>query len=298
MSASSPSPSLAPAQARTQPGWDAHVHVFEAGAPVRAGHYQPVHRPLAEIEASAAAHGIGHLVLVQPSVYGSDHAVLLRALEGAAGRHRGIAVVEPSVDEAELDRLAAAGVRGIRFNLVSPAGHAGDPAASLRALAPRMRARGWHVQWYVAPHWLPALARWQRETGLVFVLDHLAGLGTGVPGTPGALVPGAPSDGPGPGPDDPAWAAARDLADQGAWLKLSGWYRLGAAAPYDALHPAIVRLAGWFGPRLVWGSDWPHTSFAPDALPGYGSLLQPVRAALGEAALQQILEDNPQRLYG
>ena len=61
-------------------GWDCHVHVFDAAAPVRPGHYRPDHHPLEEIEALALAHGIGHLVLVQPSVYGSDHAVLLRAL--------------------------------------------------------------------------------------------------------------------------------------------------------------------------------------------------------------------------
>jgi len=274
-------------------GWDAHVHVFEAAAPVRPGHYQPGHRPLAEIEARAAAHGMGHLVVVQPSVYGADHTVLLRALAGAEGRHRGVAVVEPSVDEAMLDRLAAAGVRGVRFNLVSPAGHAGDPGASLRALAPRLRARGWHVQWYVAPRWLPALAAWQRETGLVFVLDHLAGLGANW----AAAAPSRPAGRPGHGVDDPAWAAARALADQGAWLKLSGWYRLGAAAPYQALQASIVRLAGWFGPRLLWGSDWPHTSLAQDAQPSYDSLLQPVRDALGEALLRQAIQDSPPLLY-
>ena len=55
---------------------------------MRPGHYVPAHRPLAEIEVQARRHGIGHLVLVQPSVYGTDNTVMLRALEAAPGRHR------------------------------------------------------------------------------------------------------------------------------------------------------------------------------------------------------------------
>lgn len=263
-------------------GWDAHVHVFDADAPARPGHYRPVTRTLAEIEAAAAAQGIGHLVLVQPSVYGHDHQVLLRALAAGGGRHRGVAVLAPDVSEAELDRLQAAGVCGVRFNRVSPAGHRGTPgdaAADLQSLAPRLRARGWHVQWYVAAHELPLLAELQRKCALTFVLDHLAGLHPGL-----AL-------------DDPAWAAAAALAQGGAWLKLSGWYRLQAPAPYDTLVPVIRRAAALFGERCVFGSDWPHTSFGPDALPSYASMLRPVRTALGSAAIARVLQRGPVALY-
>ncbi|MEY2689859.1 MAG: hypothetical protein RL375_4058, partial [Pseudomonadota bacterium] len=112
-------------------GWDTHVHVFDADTPVRPGHYQPAHRPLQQIESSAAALGITRLVLVQPSVYGTNNSLLLRALAQGQGRHRGIAVVDPDASDHELDRLHAAGVRGVRFNLVSPAGHSGDPGADL-----------------------------------------------------------------------------------------------------------------------------------------------------------------------
>jgi len=260
-------------------GWDCHVHVFDAAAPVRPGHYLPVHRPLDAIERLAAQHGVGHLVLVQPSVYGSNNSVMLQALGAGRGRHRGVAVVEPTIDDRALERLHAAGVRGIRFNLVSPAGHAGDAAADLRSLAPRLRALGWHVQWYVRTDALPQLVAWQAETGLRFVLDHLAGLNAGLADA------------------DPAWAAARALAEAGAWVKLSGWYRLGATAPYAALQPTIHRVAAMFGPCMIWGSDWPHTSFAPDQLPSYDSTLVPVRAALGEAALDAVLRDHARSLY-
>ena len=234
---------MSDAAARWLSGWDCHVHVFDAAAPVHAGsHYLPQTRDLAEIEAIAAAQGVGRLVLVQPSVYGTDHRVMLRALCAEPGRHRGVAVLAADVTDAELDTLHAAGVRGVRINHVSPVGARGDAAALLRALAPRLRARGWHVQWYVPPEQLPQLPALQDEAGLPFVLDHLAGMGLGVA-------------------DDKStcWSALQALAAGGAWVKLSGWYRLQAARPYDALHTRIARVAALFGTRCVWGSDWPHT---------------------------------------
>ena len=85
-------------------GWDCHVHVFDAQAPVATGHYRPPPAALDTIESLAAASGIGHLVLVQPSVYGTDNSVMLRALEAGGGRHRGIAVIDPGASDAELDR--------------------------------------------------------------------------------------------------------------------------------------------------------------------------------------------------
>ena len=258
-------------------GWDAHVHVFDAEAPAREGHYRPMTRPLAEIEAIAAAHGMGRLVLVQPSVYGTDHRVMLQALRQQPGRHRGVAVLDASVSDSELDALHEAGVRGVRFNLVSPVGNG---AADLPLLAPRLAPRGWHVQWYVHASQLPELVALQRRTRLTFVLDHLAGLRA--------------DEAPAPA----QWQALEELAGGGAWLKLSGWYRLGCAEPYEQVVPLIVRAAASFGNRLVWGSDWPHTSLPHQATPRHAALLEPVRLALGEASLRAILEEIPAALYG
>ena len=252
-------------------GWDCHVHVFDAAAPVAAGHYRPAHRPLGAIEATAAAHGVHHLVLVQPSVYGSDNSLLLQALQQQPGRHRGVVVLPDAVDDATLDAMHAAGVRGARLNLVSPVGEGTvDLEARFRQLAPRLRSRGWHLQWYAAPAHLALIARLHAGSGVAAVLDHLAGLHATLP------------------TDDPAWAAVQSLADGGAWVKLSGWYRLGASAPYDTLHDTIRRVARLFGPRCVWGSDWPHTSFAPDAMPAYASTWSPVVAALGAPAAEAL----------
>jgi predicted TIM-barrel fold metal-dependent hydrolase len=254
-------------------GWDCHVHLFDAAEPAAGAHYQPVHRPLSEIEALARAHGCGHLVLVQPSVYGADNALLLRGLAAGAGRHRGVVVLQGSEGVAELEDMHAAGVRGVRFNLVSPVGSArGDAYHQLRAWEPVLRALGWHVQWYTPANELPRLAQAQADCGLPFVLDHLAGL------TPQYVA------------DEPIWAALAQLAAAKSWIKLSGWYRLQAQAPYGALHPVIRRVARLFGPRMVWGSDWPHTSFPPEQLPGYASLWEPVVRVLGEELADGVRE--------
>lgn len=255
------------------------MHVFDAATPVLPGHYQPPSHTLAQIEAHAGAGGVGHLVLVQPSVYGTDNHLLLQALQAGAGRHRGVAVVAPAVSDASLAQLHAAGVRGVRFNLVSPVGAPRDPAAQLLQLAPRLRTLGWHVQWYVRPADLPAVLALQAQTGLVFVLDHLAGFHATTP------------------PAAPAWATLAALADAGAWVKLSGWYRLQAQAPFAAIHPVLWRVAQCFGQHTVWGSDWPHTSLAATADLPYAATWQPVYDALGATAANTVRFDHPKQLY-
>ncbi|MBL8302748.1 MAG: amidohydrolase family protein [Ideonella sp.] len=260
------------------PGWDCHVHVFDSAAAVQPGHYRPAHRPLAQVEAEAAALGVGHLVLVQPSVYGSDNTLLLAALAEAPGRHRGVVVLADDVAPAQLDAMASLGVCGARLNCVSPVGEAADLSASFARLAPLLRPRGWHLQWYAQAGQLAQIAELHQGSGLVCVLDHLAGLHAGL------------------AHDDPAWGALARLAAQGAWVKLSGWYRLGAVEPYEALQPTIRRVAALFSERLVWGSDWPHTLFAPGREPAYASTWAPVAAALGEATARA-LRDAPPAIY-
>ena len=50
------------------------------------------------------------------------------------------------------------------------------------------------------------------------VLDHLAGMHAELP------------------QGDAAWQVLAELAQSGAWLKLSGWYRLRDHQPYSRLH--------------------------------------------------------------
>lgn len=164
-----------------------------------------------------------------------------------------------------------AGVRGARLNRVSPVGETQDAALRFDLLAPMLIERGWHLEWFARAEQLPAIAARHAGNGPVCVLDHLAGLHAAI------------------GDDDPAWRALGSLADAGAWLKLSGWYRLGSSEPYGNLVPVIRGVAAIFGDHMVWGSDWPHTQFSSDRLPAYRSTWAPVEAALGPAAAADLL---------
>lgn len=310
------SPAETASAAAVPPGWDCHVHVFDAAAPVRAGHYGARHAPLEAIEPMAAAQGIGHLVLVQPSVYGTDNRVLLQALARTPGRHRGVVVLGATVDDAELERLHAAGVRGIRFNRVSPVGVA-EALQTLPALAPRLRALGWHVQWYVGPHTLVELPAWQRRTGLNFVLDHLAGLPLGEAPPPVAAAQAADSGSSQEGvavrrflepprgawghSESEAWQALQRLADSGrTWVKLSAPSRLPGACDgprHERVRVRMQVLARQFPGRLLWGSDWPHTDHDAGAQPPYATLWAACEDALGEAAALAMREAVPRALY-
>jgi predicted TIM-barrel fold metal-dependent hydrolase len=295
--------------------WDCHVHVFDDQSPVKPGHYAPEAAPLSQVEVLAQDQGVHHLVLVQPSVYGSDNRLLLRALANTPGRHRGVVVLEPGCTEAELGAMQRAGVRAARLNLVSPVGESIDEAhieQRFRWLAPRLAELGWHVQWYCRPEQLPLIERLHSAPGSpVAVLDHLAGLtanhslagltanhslagltanhslaGLTANHSLAGLTAHHPSG-------LAAWRATRSLADQGAWVKLSGWYRLGSSAPHADLAPLVSQLAAVFAERMVWGSDWPHTAFARAHVPPYASTWAPVVGALGLAAAQQLRSKTP-----
>jgi predicted TIM-barrel fold metal-dependent hydrolase len=256
-------------------GWDCHVHVLAAGLPAVGGHYLPQDHPLERIETLATAHGFGHLVLVQPSVYGSDNSLMLSALQKSQGRHRGVVVVQEAVSDAELQRWHALGVRGIRCNLVSPVG---NHRTDWTYWAPRLRELGWHVQWYAHAYQLDQVLSWHTQHRLPCVLDHDAGMHVN------ALQ------------NQDAWRNLQTLADTGAWIKLSGWYRLGLAQPYDLQLIKIREVCGAFEGRCVWGSDWPHTSFAAEQAPAYEQLWQPLRALLGSDAMHK-LAAQAQQLY-
>jgi 2-pyrone-4,6-dicarboxylate lactonase len=64
--------------------------------------------------------GFARGVIVHSAIYGSDHWLLLHALEGLKdrNRYRGIGIVDDGVSDKELEGLHAAGVRGARFNFV------------------------------------------------------------------------------------------------------------------------------------------------------------------------------------
>ncbi|MCX7154531.1 MAG: amidohydrolase family protein [Proteobacteria bacterium] len=100
---------------------DVHAHVCGAQSryPLIAERiYTPPEATPADYPHMLEALGIERGVLVQPSIYGTDNRAMLDALALDTGRLRGVAVVPFDVAQAELERLHAAGVRGLRANIV------------------------------------------------------------------------------------------------------------------------------------------------------------------------------------
>ncbi|HBJ99776.1 MAG TPA: 2-pyrone-4,6-dicarboxylate hydrolase, partial [Delftia acidovorans] len=157
----------------------------------------------------------------------------------------------------------------------------------LEPLAERIAALGWHVQLHWLASQIEAHAALLQRLPCTLVFDHMARLADSADGA---------------GVHQPAFGVVRGLVQQGrAWVKLSGPYlnsRAGLAAGYadcDALAQAWVAEAPQ---RLVWGSDWPHTTEAPGSV-NDADLVDLLQAWAGtDEAMDRILEDNPARLYG
>ncbi|MGJ7487438.1 amidohydrolase family protein [Variovorax sp. LT2P21] len=263
---------------------DAHMHVYDRRFGVQGAADAMIDDATADdYRLLQRRNGTQRTVVVQPRVHGTDNSVTLSAIRALGAAHtRGVAVVRPDVSDAELERLHAGGIRGIRFTLYTPT-HATTDFAMVEPLAHRVHALGWHVQL----HWSAAqlvehAPLLERLPGTV-VLDHLARL-------------------PQPAPHaHPAFGLVCRLLDEGrTWIKLSGAYldsALGAEGHYadtTALAQAWVRHAP---ERLVWGSDWPHPT-ERHAVPDDAQLFD----LLGDwvpddATRHRVLVENPARLY-
>ncbi len=219
---------------------DCHAHVFTRAcrlAPDR--RYTPDYEaPLESYLAVLDRHDISHGVLVQPSFLGTDNGYLLDCLGRVPERLRGVVVVPPEVPDRELDSMAAAGVFGIRLNLIG----LDDPAEVARhcdrVLLRRIAARGWHVEIHATGAVLAAALDRALSSDARVVADHF--------GRPDPRV----------GVEDPGFRALLSMAAHPLlWIKLSGPYRF--AQDPGPCADALVEAFG--GERMVWGSDWPWT---------------------------------------
>lgn len=261
---------------------DSHAHVI--GSPDRyplvgQRSYTPPPAPPDAYLRMLDRTGMTFGVLVQVSVHGADNRLLVETLRANPGRLRGVAVVGPDVTDAELRDLHAAGVRGLRLNVLFGGG-VGFGAAE--ALAARVASLGWHLQLLLDARTLPELAPRLERLPVPVVVDHMGHMPTEA------------------GLGHPGFRTLLRLArDAGAWVKLSGAFRVSAEGPPHADTVPFARALIAAAPeRCVWGSDWPHVALrAP--MPRIGDLLDLLADwAPDERARRAILVDNPAELYG
>jgi 2-pyrone-4,6-dicarboxylate lactonase len=227
--------------------------------------------------------GIARAVLVQPSVYGSDNTVLLQALAQDPARLRGVAVIKADTPIAELQRMHALGVRGVRCNIVDvKEGKGRLPLAQLQTLARTIAPLGWHLEFLMHVDAYPQLDALLDDFPVDVVFGHLGYMATGK------------------GVDAPGFQALlRLLRGARAWVKLTGPYRIsGLPMPHGDVRTFAHALVEAAPQRVVWGSDWPHV-MVKGTMPNDGDLCDLLSDWVPDEAIRhQVLVDNPARLYG
>lgn len=259
---------------------DCHAHVFTRALTIApdARFLPDADAPIESYLALLDAHAIAGAVLVQPSFLGTDNCYLLAAVAQAPERLRAVAVVAPTIAVEELNRLEAAGVVGIRLNVMGRAVPA-LAAAPWRALIERVAWRGWHIEVLAqGAQWaeiLPELG----AAGVRIVVDHF--------GRPqGGLA-------------CPGFRAILDAAGRAdLWVKLSAPYGGAGLTSATGAHDCAQALLAALGPqRLVWGTDWPWLQH-PE-ITDYGATRAWLDAWLPDPAVRDaVLAANPAVLYG
>lgn len=264
---------------------DSHVHVFGPADrfPYAAGrNFTPVDAPKETLFALHRQLGIGRCVIVQSAMHGFDNRVVEDAMAAGGGRYLGVALVPANVADAELQRLAAGGFRGVRFNFMKHLAAAAS-VDEIIALTHRLKAAGLHLQVHFESSLVHSLAGPLARSAVPVVIDHM--------GRVDAALGAAHAD----------FAALHALlANPLFYVKLSGIDRIDpqahSAPPYAHGVALAHTLVESYPERCVWGTDWPHPNHTH--VPDDGVLVDALaRIAPTPARLQQLLVDNPQRLY-
>ncbi|TDD86944.1 2-pyrone-4,6-dicarboxylate hydrolase [Saccharopolyspora karakumensis] len=270
---------------------DAHCHVFGPAAefpfaPERK--YTPVDAGKEQLFALRDHLGLSRNVIVQATCHGSDNSALVDALRASDGRARGVASVTSDVTRQELERLHAAGVRGVRFNFVKRLVDAA-PTDALEIIAAKIAPLGWHVVLYFEAPDLRDLRDFFLSLPVTLVIDHMG-------------RPDVSAD-----PEGPEFSGFLDfVARSGAWVKVSCPERLTRTGPpaldgeqhaYTDVVPFARKVVETFPDRVLWGTDWPHPNLT-DHMPDDGLLLDHVpQIAATPEQRRALLVDNPMRLY-
>ncbi len=222
--------------------------------------------------------GTQRTVVVTPRNYGTDNRVTLDAIaQLGIERTRGVAVLHPGASDSQLAALHDGGIRGLRFTLYTPQ-QAATNFDMVEPLAARVQALGWHVQLHWTADQIVEHEALLMRLPCPMVFDHRARLGAADAA-------------------HPAFRVVAKLLEAGrAWVKLSGAY-LDAPAPYTALDETACRWARLAPERMVWGSDWPHST-EPLHKPDDAHLLDLLgRWVPDDATRRRVLVDNPALLY-
>jgi len=154
-----------------------HIHGDVEKFPFFSGRvYTPEPASPEEMSALHKALHIDRVVIVTPSVYGTDNSATLFGMKARGATARGVAVIDDKTPEAELDAMGKAGFRGIRLNLAT--GGVADPNVGrprFLAAVERVKNRNWHIQLYTGLPMISALKDAFAASPVPVVFDHFGG---------------------------------------------------------------------------------------------------------------------------
>ena len=236
--------------------WDNHIHVFDPdNYPYGSNRsYTPKAAQLSEYPKQIT--GCENIVIVHASVQGSSFEPLLDTLskEGKSsfpdGKLRGLATIIPQdVDDSQLDKLHAAGVRGARLHKMSW-GHGAqsgveDIINNIKAISSKTARVGWVISIFCP------LAAWaamaddlrQLDPRTKIIADHF-----------GAAFPGSENT-------VDFRTFLKLIREKKIYVKISAFERLyhGHAKGMDALEPIAKAILDAGPDQVIFGTDWPHT---------------------------------------
>ena len=260
---------------------DTHIHIYDSRFPKAAT--AKILAPDAlvpDYKKMAARLGIARTVVVQPSAYGTDNRCTLEAVAALGANARAVVTVDDSVTDAELERLTAAGARGLRFFMLSGAPL---PLGILETMAARVAPFGWHIVFQIDGRDYADHEALLRRLAAPVIIDH----------TGKFLEPVTP--------DHPGFRTVLRLLDTGRfYVKFAAPYETSKVGPphYDDVGHLARALAKAAPERTLWASNWPHPSGGartPDDAWMLDMLLDWIP---DDAARRLTLVDNPARLYG
>lgn len=244
------------------PIFDSHLHIIDPRFPlVPNSGYLPAPFTCADYLHRTASLGITGGAVISGSFQALDQSYLVEALATLGPAFVGVTQLPASVADAEILRLAAAGVRAVRFNLKRGGSegieHLEEMALRVHALA------GWHVELYVDSRDLAALHDTLLRLPAVGV-DHLGLSGEGFP-------------------------ELLRLAGKGVKVKATGFGRV----DFDV--PAALRELFAANPdALMFGTDLPSTR-APR--PFLDADIELVAETLGEEGARKVFRKNALAFY-
>lgn len=275
---------------------DCHTHIF--GDPARFPQapsrvYTPEPASIPEMRALHKALHTTRVVIVNPSIYGTDNSCSLDAIKQLGPGARGVAVIDEKTPDAALEEMYRGGMRAIRINLETSG--QSDPALArqrFQTAIERVKNRKYHVQLYTRLSVIEAIKDQVAAAPVPVVFDHFGG-------AQGPL-----------GVSQAGFDVLLNLVRTGkAYVKISAPYRSSTQAPdYPDVAPLAKALVAANPERILWGSDWPHpaqiagrpiTEITPLYRIDDGRVFNQLPVWVPSAAQRKtILVENPARLFG